>query len=270
MRLTAVLVGIFAMAPAAWSQGAGPPPDSTVHTIIAEAERLDGLSKLQFTPEQLRQLIAIAKTVDEKRAAIGDHVRNPEALQTAWAIRTAMLKGEDPGDLWQQLEAFWQQGEQLEQELQAARREAGARAFNVLTAEQIAILGERNIEAEAGEMFEQARHTRALPTNAWVEWATQAVGRIARIAWADDPDAADKVRTDLAAFLGRLRKLTDEELAKEEEELRGELQTLLEDAQPQAADKVTQALARDRLAGLVVHEDALETLRAKLNAPATQ
>lgn len=270
VRLAVMSAGLLASVLAASAQGTGPPPDATVHTIVAEAERLGMLSRLQFTDEQLKQLIAIAKTVEEKRVAIQDHVREPETLQAAWAIRSAMLKGEDPEGLWAKLEAFWEQGGHLEQELAAARQEAVGDALNVLTAEQMALLGARNIEAEAAEMLGQARESRGAAPGVWVMWAAEAVSRIARTAWAEGPEAADQARTDLATFLGRLRKMSEEDWEAQEEQLHTELRTLLETAWPEASDKITQALARERISGLVVAEGALETLRAKLNAPAAQ
>ena len=270
MRRAMLIVGLAATAVAAWGQAAAPPANATIHSIVAEAERLMALNRLGLTAEQLQKLIAIVKPVEDKRTAREDHIRKPEALQAAWALRTAALNRQEPGGLWEQLEKFWQEEEKLERELDAARRTALEAAVEILTAEQLAMLAEREPEGEVEEHFEQIRHMRRLPDDAWTEWAARRARQMAYLAAADGQERADQVKGDVAAFLDRVRGMTDEEFEQSGEELRAEVELLVADAQPQPSETLTKALARERLSGLVIEEGALETLRAKLNLPAAQ
>jgi hypothetical protein len=163
------------------------------------------------------------------------------------ALRDALLRGSPTGELQAAVDEIWSELADLDGAFEEAVPEATAQLVKLLTDDQLtefAVDGDLAYD-EADRVLQELESARAFDERTFGQWRDRTARDAATRA--ETGAAAQKLQTDLAAFLDRARKLTDDEYGDQADALFAELEALLTEGTPKPTREALEIHATEQL-----------------------
>ncbi|MFP3905217.1 MAG: hypothetical protein ACLFWB_13305 [Armatimonadota bacterium] len=242
-------------------------PDTYI--IYQHIELLERLNDIQFTSAQAAELAAEIEAPYTELQELWQQETSQKLYEVLKGIRDQMITGRVSEEAWlavveargttvEEEEAL---GEDPIEQKKAALADEIARAFlKALTDAQIAAITQSGPERTARDFLEELDDMRGAPPNDWTDFKSEMIAEIMEH-FEDVAEDTGTLRTDIKAFLDRVRNMGTDAYYQQRVALRSELIDIVTAAR-QVGPNEEEVRVLNRLAELAEVRDLLQLLQA--------
>lgn len=242
-------------------------PDTYI--MYQHIELLERLNAIQFTSAQAVEVAAEIEGPYTERQQIWRQETSQKLYEALKGIRDQMITGAVSEEAWLAVleargttageqEAFGE--ERIEQKKAELADEIAGGFLKVLTDEQIAAITQSGPERTARDFLEELDDMRGAPPDEWADFKTEMIAEIMEH-FEDDADDTGTLRTDITAFLDRVRNMGTDGYYQQRSALHSELINTVTAAR-QVGPNEKHVRVLNRLGELSEVRDLLPLLRA--------
>jgi hypothetical protein len=185
------------------------PPGKTLDQIQEDIWALEFLNRLDFTQEQLKQLVPAVEAFRKQREGLQTSAQATRLRAALWEVRMLLLKGEDTPAVWEKIEGLSSQMEAVEKVHEDLAQRATKQVAGMLSAKQRDVIAlAETPEERLRQVVTDLQSQVAAAAEEWRDWRTDTAAELAGLAAEIvdmDEKSAEAVENRIVALLQEAR-----------------------------------------------------------------